>query len=91
MGSRRLFVIFRAKGNKFDLLTQVIAEKAGFNSQTQGQQAPGNRSYFVSRLFSHVILRERGITGLNKWRDLRYVVARIVMMSTVVGSLIFQG
>lgn len=79
------------KGNKFDLLTQVIAEKAGFNSQTQGQQAPGNRSYFVSRLFSHVILRERGITGLNKWRDLRYVVARIVMMSTVVGSLIFSG
>ncbi|MPY26911.1 type VI secretion system membrane subunit TssM [Shewanella psychropiezotolerans] len=79
------------KGGKCDLLTQVIAEKAEFNAKTQGQQWSGNRNYFVSRVFSHVILPERGITGLNKWRDFGYITARTVMLVVMLCGLIFSG
>ncbi|KDM90348.1 type VI secretion system membrane subunit TssM [Photobacterium galatheae] len=79
------------KGAEHDLLTQVVAERAEFNSQSTREQLPGRRSYFTSRLFSHVILPERTITGVNEWRHAGYLAVRSLAVVAVVGVLSAAG
>ncbi|WP_087024168.1 type VI secretion system membrane subunit TssM [Thaumasiovibrio subtropicus] len=74
------------KGNEYDLLTQVIAEKAEFNTYSQSEQLPGRRAYFAPRFLSHVVLPEVSITGINQVRNARYLFGRAA--SLVVGLTI---
>ncbi|WP_084605253.1 type VI secretion system membrane subunit TssM [Psychromonas aquimarina] len=64
------------KGENYDLLSHVIAENASFNTGAQQPQADGRQSLFSSRLFSHVILPEADIIGVNRGRHYRYLMAR---------------
>ena len=79
------------KGREHDLLTQVIAERTEFNSHSYREQKPSRRSYFSTRLFSHVILPEKGITGVNELRHSGYLVVRSVMVLLVLGAGAFTG
>ncbi len=79
------------KGNEHDLLTQVVADRAEFNCQSSREQVPSRRSYFSTRLFSHVILPESGITGVNRLRHIGYLVARSMMIVVVIASLASAG
>jgi len=79
------------KGNEFDLLTQTVAERAEFNSLLTREQTPGRRSYFTSRLFSHVILPEKGIVGVNEWRHAGYLVARSATLLLVLSAVSMVG
>ncbi|CAH8242278.1 type VI secretion system membrane subunit TssM [Vibrio aestuarianus] len=79
------------KGNGFDLLTQTVAERAEFNTSFTKEQLPGRRSYFTSRLFSHVMLPEKNIVGVNEWRHAGYLAARTVTLMLVVGVVSFAG
>ena len=79
------------KGREHDLLTQVIAERTEFNSQSHREQKPSRRSYFSTRLFSNVILPEKGITGVNELRHSAYLVVRSAMVLLVVGTIFCAG
>ncbi|ELA9196631.1 type VI secretion system membrane subunit TssM [Vibrio parahaemolyticus] len=79
------------KGVEHDLLTQVVAERAEFNSSSTREQLPGRRSYFTSRLFSHVILPEKTITGVNELRHAGYLAVRSLAVVAVVGILSAAG
>ncbi|WP_064609335.1 type VI secretion system membrane subunit TssM [Photobacterium sp. J15] len=79
------------KGPVHDLLSQVVADRAEFNTQSTREQLPSRRSYFTSRLFSHVILPEKGITGVNEWRHAGYLAARTVILLMVVSVVSMAG
>lgn len=79
------------KGNEFDLLTQTVADRAEFNTTFTRDQLPGRRSYFASRLFSHVMLPEKRIVGVNEWRHAGYLAARTVTLILVVGVVSIAG
>ncbi|CAK2452473.1 type VI secretion system protein ImpL [Vibrio crassostreae] len=79
------------KGNEFDLLTQTVADRAEFNTTFTKEQLPGRRSYFASRLFSHVMLPEKRIVGVNEWRHAGYLAARTVTLMVVVGVVSIAG
>ncbi|MEZ9524582.1 type VI secretion system membrane subunit TssM [Enterovibrio norvegicus] len=68
-------------GKELDLLTQVVAERAEFNSLVRRDQLPGRRGYFAGRLFSDVLLPERKITAMNPFRQTRYLLSRAGMMA----------
>ncbi|NOH85809.1 type VI secretion system membrane subunit TssM [Vibrio sp. 03-59-1] len=79
------------KGNEFDLLTQTVAERAEFNLSLTREQVSGRRSYFTSRIFSHVILPEKDIVGVNEWRHAGYLVARTASLLLVISAVSMVG
>lgn len=79
------------KGESYDLLTQVVAEKTAFNAAAIQPQANGRQNLFSSRIFSHVILPEAEIVGVNENRHYAYIVARSVFVLGLLGLISIFG
>lgn len=79
------------KGTEYDLLTQVVADRAEFNTRSEGEQQPNRRGFFTQRLFKKVILPEKNIVGVNEWRNVGYFVFRAVALVSVVGLISIAG
>lgn len=67
------------KGASFDLLSQAQAERSEFSTAVLREQTSTKRSYFVSGLFSKVILPEERLVGVNKTRQFFYLSSSIVV------------
>lgn len=79
------------KNAEYDLLTQLVAEKADFNSYCIGDPQSGRRSFFSSNLFSQIILPEKKITGVNKWQHGGYLFSRSLLLLLVIGVISYLG
>ncbi|EGQ9121762.1 type VI secretion system membrane subunit TssM [Vibrio parahaemolyticus] len=79
------------KGIEHDLLTQLVAERAEFNTNNQVEQQPNRRGFFTQRLFNKVILPEKNIVGVNEWRHAGYLVFRTAVLVSVVGLISVAG
>ena len=79
------------KGTSYDLLTQLVAEKAAFNADITQSQPQGRKNLFSSRIFSHVILPEAGIVGVNTQRHYGYLAARSAFVCGLVGIVAAFG
>lgn len=79
------------KGASFDLLTQAIADQSEFVSAGVKGQTSHRRSFFVSGLFSKVILPESRLVGVNKTRQNSYYLLRAVVLLTMVSLLVVVG
>ncbi len=79
------------KGREFDLLTQAVAERAEFNTQSTREQLPSRRNFFSPRLFSHVILPEKQISGVNEFRHVAYLAGRSAMLGAVIAAVSVAG
>ena len=79
------------KGDNYDLLSHVIADNASFNVGVGQPQASGRQSLFASRIFSHVILPEAGIIGVNRGRHFRYLITRIGYVLALAGLITVFG
>ena len=79
------------KGTSYDLLTQLVAEKAAFNADITHPQPQGRKNLFSSRIFSHVILPEADIVGVNTQRHYGYLAARCALVCGLVGVIAVFG
>ncbi len=79
------------KGSSFDLLSQAVAEKSEFNTAIVKKQSPSRRSFFVASLFSKVILPEYNIVGVNKDRQLSYLLLISIAIIAVAALLSVAG
>ncbi|GLQ75889.1 type VI secretion system membrane subunit TssM [Vibrio penaeicida] len=79
------------KGVEHDLLTQVVAQRAEFNSVRQEDQQPNRRGYFTQRLFNKVILPEKNIVGVNEWRHAGYFAFRSAVLVSIVALISIAG
>lgn len=79
------------KGESYDLLTQLVAEKAAFNADAVRAQPQGRKNLFSSRIFSHVIIPEAEIVGVNKHRHYGYIAARSVFVLGVSAGVALFG
>ncbi|HDI3142174.1 TPA: type VI secretion system membrane subunit TssM [Vibrio cholerae] len=79
------------KGHEFDLLTQVIAERAQFNTLCTREQLPSRRTFFSPLLFKYVILPERQISGVNKFRHTAYFAWCSMIMIALITTVLSIG
>ncbi|WCE31033.1 type VI secretion system membrane subunit TssM [Vibrio sp. SCSIO 43137] len=79
------------KGASFDLLTQTMADRSEFNTAVVSEQDQNRRSYFVSGLFSKVILPESRLVGVNSRRQTSYFLLTAVAMLAMVSVLTLAG
>ncbi len=75
----------------FDLLTQLVADKTAFNAEGIKHQQQGRKSLFATRIFSHVILPESKIVGVNERRHYGYLALRSLMVMCVVSGVVLFG
>lgn len=75
----------------FDLLTQLVADKAAFNAEGIKHQQQGRKSLFANRIFSSVILPEATLVGVNERRHYSYLALRSLMVMCVVSGIVFFG
>ncbi|MCL1078167.1 type VI secretion system membrane subunit TssM [Parashewanella spongiae] len=85
------FLSCSQKGTEFDLLTQSVADKAEFNTQAIREQATDRRHYFSPRIFSHVILPESRIVGVNEFRHAGYIFVRSAMLAAIAAMIMSAG
>jgi type VI secretion system protein ImpL len=79
------------KGVSYDLLAQLMAEKTSFNTGAIQTQQSGRRSLFSSRIFSHVILPEAGLVGVNKNRHFGYLLSRSLFVVALASLISLYG
>ncbi|MGB0894593.1 MAG: type VI secretion system membrane subunit TssM [Parashewanella sp.] len=79
------------KGAEFDLLTQVVADKAEFNTKANRVQPTDRKHFFSPRIFSHVILAESRVVGVNEYRHVGYIVVRSAILASIVAVMMFVG
>ncbi|MGR6862790.1 type VI secretion system membrane subunit TssM [Aliivibrio salmonicida] len=79
------------KGLEHDLLTQVVAERAEFNTNNQVEQQPNRRGFFTQHLFNKVILPEKNIVGVNEWCHAGYLVFRTAVLASIIGLISIAG
>jgi len=75
----------------YDLLTQLVADKAAFNADASKPQLEGRQSLFSSRILSHVLLPEANIIGVNKQRHYGYIAVRSLLILGVVACIMAFG
>ncbi|NOH70347.1 type VI secretion system membrane subunit TssM [Vibrio pectenicida] len=79
------------KGTKYDLLTQVVAERAEFNLISQCDQKPSRRGFFTKNLFNKIILPEKSIVGVNEWCHSAYLMLRSAALGMIVALVFIAG
>lgn len=79
------------KGMQYDLLTQVIAEQAEFNSRENVEQPVNRRVYFSSRILSHAILPEKNLTGINRKRNAFYLAWSTTFLVAATVLVVMMG
>ncbi|WP_299017764.1 type VI secretion system membrane subunit TssM [uncultured Photobacterium sp.] len=79
------------KGASYDLLTKLVADKGAFNADVLQPVPPGRKSLFANRIFSHVVLPESPIVGVNEPRHYGYIAARSGMALVLVSVLTAFG
>lgn len=76
---------------EYDLLTQVVAERAEFNFNPVRETVSKSRSFFASSVFTQVLLPEKNLVGINKLQHFYYMSVRLFLLFFAVGGLSFVG
>lgn len=84
------FLIPNQQISKFDLLSQLVAEKADFDTEAKSEDSSYDKKrYFVANFFEEVILPSVKITGVNSAKKFNSFVFSFIKLSLLVIAILF--